>query len=76
MVYKISTLGFSVKSESPKVLLLLPIPVIVVYLIGCASLWSFTQLFGMTDFTWVNGAYAGFLLAIARAVFSKGDVVQ
>lgn len=73
MVFSIDTLGFHIKSKSPLVLLFLPIPILIVYLIGCITLWAFVGLFGILEFTWVNGFYTAILLSVIKIIFAKSD---
>ena len=46
---------------------------LVIYLNACAVLWSVSQLFGIAEFSWMNGFYMTVLMGSIYIIMHKDD---
>ena len=73
MTYNIDVFGFKVKGETPFIFLLIPVGLIIGYLAGCLILYSIVQLFGILEFSWINGFYTLVLIGTAKSIFGRSS---
>lgn len=65
--------GIKVKGKSPAVFLLVIPMVIIAYFMSCVLLYAIVNLFGVLEFTWMNGFYLLIVYTAAHSIFSGGD---
>ena len=67
--YTLNVLGMRVVGKSPIIYAILPVFMAIAYLVSCASLYAFVQMFGMVEFSWMNGVYWAIVVATLMAIF-------
>jgi len=63
--------GMRVRGQSPFIFILIPIFAGLMYLGACASLYAFAQMFGIVEFSWINGVYWAIVIATMIAIFGS-----
>lgn len=69
----LTVLGMRLNGTIPFILMMVIVVIGVAYLAACASLYAFVQMFGIVDFSWMNGIYWAIIVSTLIAIFgSKG----
>lgn len=69
----LTVLGMRLNGTIPFILLMAIIVISIAYLVSCASLYAFVQMFGIVEFSWMNGIYWAIIVCTLMTIFgSKG----
>lgn len=69
--YTLTVFGMNIVGKSPIIYALVPVLLVVAYLISCASLYSFAQMFGIVEFSWMNGIYWMIVVSTIGWIFNN-----
>jgi hypothetical protein len=71
--YTLNVFGMQIYGQSPIIYMLLPVFLAIAYLVSCASLYAFVQMFGIVEFSWMNGVYWAIVVGTIGWIFRNGS---